>query len=266
MLGQAIYPSYFFTRVNASLTQLYSMGKNTFLFYHSILLGFVFVQLSLNTSTAQIKPLDLPDGWEVWYDKVPVSGGFRVGLIDDYMDTPLDKPFFHVQIPEHEEKLLCVLVSSRDGRYKAELTYDISGLSEGRYAFEWPTLYFNKLKQFTAQDLTILCSVGNSCDQDAAYYAYASWNDSTQSDTLFLLVNSDRPPRVVVEDEGGSEKSKAIDCERINVRAGIAYNCLCKIPKNLVRPASQLFVVKRVRRLGRTSFIRYPLPLKPPKP
>ncbi len=219
--------------------------------------GFLLFSVDLS---AQILPFNTKSkDWEVWYQKVPVSGGIKVGVIDEFSTDQIDPGSFFVQLPEHDEKYLCAVISSRDGRYKAELNYEIKDLPAGRYEFEWPTAHSSDLQRFTRQELTILCTVGNSCEQDPAYYLITSWKESSPSDTLYVLLNSEPPP--MITDENNSEKR--FYCERLPASNGIAYNCVCMIPKTAVTENSKWLVVQMVRKPTGRKIIRYPLPIKP---
>lgn len=93
-----------------------------------------------SVSIGQIKStVDKNSKWEVYYDRVPVSGEIRVGAITSERDSKIIPSKFYVRIPEHKENNLSVEVSSRDGRYEANLPYDIKRLKPNSYEFELPT-------------------------------------------------------------------------------------------------------------------------------
>lgn len=233
---------------------------DSILFQFSLLSVVLILLFSLSVG-AQIKPISLPDKWEVWHDNIPVSGEIRVGVIDDYTTQLIDDKFFYVQLPTHEEKRLCVTMSSKDGRYRGELSFDIKDLPAGKYEFEWPTSYESKLKKLTAREVTLLCGLANSCEEDPSSFTYASWHEETTSDSLFIFLHSERTPTIEIQNESGGLAS-TWPCHKLKGR-GVAFNCICAVPKKAVAPNLKAMVLVKRRRLGTLTQKRYPLPLKP---
>jgi len=214
-----------------------------------------------NQAYSQIMPEKSAKDWEVWYDKVPVSGEIRVGLMEDFTGGDLQPKTIYVLIPDKSKKYLCVEISSRDGRYKANREFKIEKLKIGSNQLIWPTNHTNELQNFNKQDLTILCSIGETCDDNPDYYTLASWSKGFDSDTFHILLNSEKPPTISIKNMI-TKNNVDIECEKLELSPMITFNCKCDIPKNLITQNSEMKIVKRVRKINRITYKRYPLPIK----
>ena len=45
-----------------------------------------------NKIISQITPIILKENWEVWYDKIPVSGNLMVGIMNQHSNDLIGKP------------------------------------------------------------------------------------------------------------------------------------------------------------------------------
>lgn len=229
------------------------------------LLSLVFIVTVIFIAQSQeISPINLSDDWEVWYDKVPVSGDIRVGLMAVPDNSSIDPSYFYVNLPEHKEQQLCCEVSSRDGRYEANLIYNIKDLEPGYHRFKIPTKHKKALNKYAASDISILTSIGDDCKDSKNYYAVASWNQLdalTTTDTVFLLLNSDRRTFIIVENKELSKDEEYL-CKKNRSTSSVAYNCVCKIPARQLKEETQLYILQKSRGLGRGSIRSYPLTIK----
>lgn len=228
-----------------------------------ILFSFLFlIIISLTSYSQEVSPINLSDDWEVWYDRVPVSGEIRVGLMSTTKDLNINPSYFYINLPKHKEKRLCCEISSRDGRYEANLIYDIEDLKSGYYKFKLPTKHKNELKDYNSNDITILASIGDDCEKDRNYYTIASWNDViSASDTIYIFLNSEKRTSIVVDNEKLSIEDEH-PCKKIEKTSSIAYNCVCGIPAKQLSEETQLHIKQRVRRLRKISYNSYPLKIK----
>jgi len=209
-------------------------------------------------------PINLSNDWEVWYDKVPVSGEIRVGIMVVNTDESISPSSFYVILPTHEEKYLFCEISSRDGRYEASLTYDISKLKIGCHKFEFPTQHKEELKQYSANDITILTSIGNNPDSDTSYFTSASWVFvNSIPENIVILLNSERRTTIVVEDRK-TKTNQEFSCEKIQAEASISYNSKCIIPSKVIDANSDVFIKQRVRRMNKITYNSYPITFKLP--
>ena len=227
----------------------------------SVLLIF-FVSLNVY---GQVSPEESKDDWEVWIDKIPISGEIRVGVLEDFENQNLSPSSFYVLIPEKKSKMLCVEICSKDGRYKANREYKIDKLKLGSNNLIWPTKLKPELKNYKKRDLSILSSISESCEDDPEYYTLSSWSDNFDSDTSFsLLLKSEVPPSInITNKKEGIQKN--IKCEKLELPPMITFDCKCDIPKNLLKNGSQITIKKRVRKINRVSYKRYSFPIKLPE-
>lgn len=212
-------------------------------------------------ATQVIKPKTLNQGWEIWFDKIPVSGDLRVGLMNDFSAQKLLNPStFYCTIPAVHPSNLCVEISSQNGRYEAELEYDISKLPAGEHQFQLPTSYAEKLKSFTPKDIAILVRGSNVCGDKSGAFYYARWSMTPKSDTLFALLNSENPTIIKIEESSGNIKE--IQCDKLTDPSAVAYNCICKIPIKAIQKAKDITIIHRVRRGPVTKIIPYAFEIK----
>ena len=212
--------------------------------------------------TAQVvKPRLLDQGWEVWYDKIPVSGDLRVGLMNDFSDQKLlDPSTFYCTIPAVHPSNLCVEISSQNGRYEAVLAYDISKLPAGEHQFQLPTSYGNKLKAFASKDIAILLRGSQKCGDNSGEYYYGRWSQTPKSDTLYVLLNTENPTFIKYDDKDGI--SKEVKCYQLEVPNAVAFNCMCKVPIKSIQKAKNINILHRVRKSGVTKIIPYDFEIK----
>lgn len=229
--------------------------------YSFVLLFIVFISTSFGQEN---HPINLSDNWEVWFDKVPVSGEIRVGIMTSNEEVKINPTYFYVMIPKHAEKFLFCEISSRDGRYEASVSYDISNLKPGSHKFILPTQHINELKNYHSKDITILTSIGDKLSGDPTYFTSASWEPiNSYPANIYILLNSEKKTSIVVENKKLNTQNE-YPCEKIVTDSSIAYNCLCKIPTNVLDASSELFIKQRVRRMRKISYNSYPITFKLP--
>ncbi|MBK7806936.1 MAG: hypothetical protein IPJ51_11605 [Saprospiraceae bacterium] len=232
--------------------------------YKNVLFSILLISL-IDNLYAQIKeplnPLKPKPNWEVWYDKVPVSGDIRVGLMNEFSNSKINPSNFHVEIPTQKASKLCVEISSKDGRYEASLEYDISNMSPGNQVFNLPSSYQEKLSKFEKKDIAILSKAAQSCSSEDYNIYVSSWsNTNAQQDSIYLLVNSENITKFSITNLNGS--TEELDCKKLKTNSHIAFNCLCSIPKKYISKSSTFALVQRVK-VGSTRKVNsYPVPIK----
>lgn len=234
-----------------------------FIFYLVVLniLTFFITNHTFGQTLNPIRPVSKPPKWEVWYDKVPVSGDIRVGLMNEYTNGPVSPGSFYVVLPTKKETKLCVEISSWDGRYEASLEYDISGVPPGVQMFELPTAYKDKLNKFQKKNLAVLARGATTCTSEKYNIYPASWSENSQkSDTLYLLVNSENPTKIGFTDKQGVNQE--IECKKISNPSAIAFNCICALPKKNILNAETCAIVQRVKKGSIRKVNTYPVPIK----
>ena len=223
---------------------------------YSIFLTFSFPSL------AQIRPDKEVENsnWEVYQEKIPVSGGVRVGLMLEEEEDEINPSTFFVKIPNTNIKNLCVELSSKDGRYSAKLNYDISSASEGLQQFYLPTKFYDQLSGYTSSELVILASLADTCTEKPEAYLISGWKSPDIISTFVLYINSTIESTLVVRLQNGTEEE--IPFTEVSSPT-IAFNKKSTISKDLLdnESAAMLYIKQRVRKMGRVKFNSYEVPL-----
>ena len=242
-----------------------------------VLMFFIVVQFSFAQETKNeiIKPNEstVEKDWEIWQEKVPISGNVRVGLmIDQSNEKHVNPEHFYAVIPEYEvkddspkTKNLCVELSSRDGRYSAKIDYTINltfidddnpkhlGVEE----FELPTKYIKELSKFTTNEVVILASLSDDCTRAPETYVLAGWFEINPSFTSFsVYLNSIMPARVQLG------QSNIVQCQPLKPPT-VAYSKKCTIRAvESLQDNSVININQRRKRGTSTKNVTYKMPLR----
>ena len=211
---------------------------------------------------AQIKPNKTvleKSNWEVWQDKIPVSGGVRVGLMFEDKVGNFNSSQFFVMVPKTEIKNLCIELSSKDGRYSAKLNYNLKDVEEGLQQFYLPTKYKNELSRYRSDEVVILASLNMICKQKPDSYLISGWNYPKKATSAIVYINSQIPTTLVVNTK--RKEDNELQCTELESPT-IAFNKKCVIPLSILNFDSLLFIKQRIRRMGRVKFNSYQIPLK----
>ena len=202
----------------------------------------------------------LENEWEQWQDKVPVSGSVSVGLMLDQANDAFDPSSFYIVIPDTETTNICVELSSKDGRYSANINYDISDLESGIQQFILPTKYKSELAAYSADEVVILATLSASCDGKPDTYLVSGWLQMSSLKRISVYVNSIVPTTLVVVNN--DESAVSFSCETLELPK-VAYNKKCTIPLEVYNTATSLVIKERVRRGIRVNFNESEMPVKP---
>lgn len=229
-------------------------NKFDYLLPFTIVLLFAFNSYAQKNKT--LLPIDEPDKWEVWYDKIPVSGEIRVGLLYDFNELKIDNESFFVDLPESNHNILSVQLNSIDGRYTGQLDFNIQDLDAGFYEINWPSTYSKELKKYARNELSILCKLSTNSETETSNYAISSWNKNN-IDTVYVLLNVDKRVHIVIKDKERNTTEK-ITCQDLDELVTVTYNCICKIPVDKIPQNADVLIRQRVRKPGRVSYNEYP--------
>ncbi len=170
-----------------------------------------------------------------WQERVPVSGGIRVGVVVwqpgrfNPRELALKLPPKSSTLPELSQlpERLCVEISSRDGRYTALLEYRIANEPAGQIRALVDAQDLDKLNTAAAEDVAILASLSNDCrTQSAAVYLVASWGPAKPGEPIAVLLNSRVPTTIV----GAGAPVRCTELDGVTT----AYNLRCDLPPHLV--------------------------------
>jgi hypothetical protein len=184
-------------------------------------------------SMAQSDPMlhpnmrDMKNPWERFTEGTLVSGNTKVGAVPLEDNQKISPTQFYVRLPEHSFAFLNVDVSSRDGKYEAKLIYDVKG-KKGTYGLDLPTLYLEKLSNYTTNDLTILARISNRDNTENFYYVLSSWNKQSldAEDIVVYLLSDDQTYLQLKNNHRPIEK---FGCETIEGPSSRAYNTKCVV-------------------------------------
>ena len=226
----------------------------------SLLIILLFSPLLVFT---QIPPQEIKNDkdWETWYKDIPVSGEIRVGLMASLDSEEKLHPSFFVQIPKNNESILCVTISSDDGRYTGNLTYDISDLDPGMHEFSWPTKFIKDLREFSTENISILSKLGSSCKDKEVQYVLSSWAKLDSKENVWIFLNSEQTAMIHIRNKISKELLK-FKCNKLENQRNVAFNCSCKVPISEICKDCETAVVQRIRRGPHVIFNRYPMPIK----
>lgn len=214
--------------------------------------------------------------WEYWQDKIPVSGGVRVGLMFYEGHKTLGEVDFtyYVLVPKiNKSKTICLEFSSKDGRYSAKRIEKIipeNKVGHHYYWFSLPTEFRKQLKEYSTKHVVILASLKSDCNNTAESYLISrwgaveqnNWSDPNKSplkrklDTLRVVayVNSQIP---IIAKASKLEKS----CKELQPPT-IAYNKECVMLRDSVNLSKEIVLTQRIRRMGRIKENKYKFLLK----
>lgn len=211
---------------------------------------------------AQIKPNKsaLDKDWEIWQEKVPISGNVRVGFMLE--STKKDPEYFYASIPENVSipTNLCIEISSKDGRYSAKIDYPITESNLGKNIWLYlPTEHKNDLTKYKTDELIILGALTNDCKKPNIYVV-CSWDNPEANNTksVHFYANSATNSTLFIKKRDSSEVSYS--CEVLN-EPTVAYNRKCTIPRESIKDLASIFLRNKTKRGPRKIIVDYRLPL-----
>ena len=216
--------------------------------------------LSLAATTAaqnlpRLQPTiaSLKAGWERFQGNVPLAGGKLVGVMS-VSGSRVDVGTLTVFLPSSRESMLCLELSSQDGRYSARLEYRLTGTRTGAVSLDVPTQYRRELARYEPRRLAILASLNSSCTEAPKAYLAAQWNEAPTASAVVVFLNSRVPSRI----RGGVDGKLAFDCVPVD-GVTTAYDLACEIPWSALTGAPS-FVVE-MRRGGAVTRLALPVRL-----
>jgi hypothetical protein len=123
----------------------------------------------------------------------------------------------------------CVIVRSRDGRYRAANTYELPEEAKGTFVkLPFPTRYSDVLRLLLDGDVAALGTSGNCKDGKTNLVLPVSWGEPQKEDisALLLFVNGGRK-RVMAETVGTDAAQGR--CKRINKDHVEVFDTVCSL-------------------------------------
>lgn len=136
--------------------------------------------------------------------EVDVSGGVRAGVMTGALDPALKRRqlLVHLSRPIAAETI-CVELSSRDGRYAAQLSVDGPVAEPGWYVVPFETTHAREITGREGVYLAALATVRESCDAEVAEILLAGWDEPVDRRRFTVIVNSGRLDSVLKLDTNG---------------------------------------------------------------
>jgi hypothetical protein len=195
---------------------------------------------------------------ERWVQRVPVSGSVVPGvLLGDPAERVMPEAI-SVPLPAGHEPVLCVTVTSKDGRYHAQATFRVPRTATGATTLQGPREFRSRLRRYPAGHLAIKAEFAARCNDRTTAQVPARWGAVFQQTDVFLLVNSRYYTEVLWTGEDG--RSRTVVCPEVDADHAVAYNRECRLPRAELPDSVSLLV--RSRREGSyqntTLTLRYP--------
>ena len=224
----------------------------------SITKGYFFILLifSVNIQAQEVdmQYLKTHPNWEKWHEKIPVSGGTRVGLMAMEDTTGKIPKKFFVDLPKNIDGKICVEISSRDGRYSAKAQYFKS--KESLSEFPFPTKFYDQLKNYKINEVVLLASIGQGCENsEPVHYLVSSWTRTENPDNIVFYINSSLPSGITCENEGIQKI-----CEETPAPS-VAYTKKCMINAKELSGEYDFKIMQREESMGEISMNYYDFPV-----
>jgi len=146
-----------------------------------------------------------------------VSGGVRAGLFARTNSIKVRVSELRIHLPANPPKSVCVSVSTRDGAYKADAQYDVSGRGPGTYLLDFPTSYHETLEKKGVDEIAVLARLADNCDEpQRSQYAVISWGEVASMREVVVQLNTglDRTWVSLRHGRDGAEKQR-IACSKV---------------------------------------------------
>jgi hypothetical protein len=171
-----------------------------------------------------------PDGFtERFSGNTQVSGQFLTGLALDGGTTAIDLSTIRLVYPADDAGMVCVRLTSDDGRYWAANLYKGTEQYSAPPVIPLPTSYDAQLREYGAEGLLLLASRSDSCTETSGKLLLPAIFGDRQADApLVAFVNvSQGRPSAWIERDGARIGDGS--CERPTDQAKVTYSHLCRI-------------------------------------
>jgi hypothetical protein len=181
-------------------------------------------------SGQQTKEIAPSSSWEQWLEKVPVGGDVIVGVMPAGGRGQVGITALVAQLPANAQGMLCVEVTSMDGRYLARHRYQVSApASAVSQPLRFPTRFADRLRAYPSQELAVLARLASNCDGSSGAFVPTALGGIGESDTVSVFLNSRLPTDVILG--AGARVELEIRC--VDLRGPTtAFNLRCDIPKS----------------------------------
>lgn len=195
---------------------------------------------------------------EDYSNEVAVSGEVRVGVVWGSTSGPTETAplSLHVRLPERGPRRLCVRLTSRDGRYRAEGSVLLTDDQKGDTVVALPTRYGDHLsKKRDETYLAPMVTLGDDehCRGKVQAILAAHWGDSDPGGKITVLVNSGGLATSLSYSAPQGRGRK--ECQALKGTQLLAFDTACELE---MVPGMQDLVIERHEF---SDVLRVPLPL-----
>lgn len=227
--------------------------------------SFICILFALNSFSViaqqpQIVPFDTGSRKEILYDKTPVSGEIKVGLMYVTTEDIVVPNYFYAKMPHKniEGKKLCTIISSNDGLYKGEVIHTLRKEFEGKtMTFQWESVYMDKLKKYHRNEFAILSGIATDCNKPIETFVIVDWT-AKHSNEFAFIINSDKKPRISVKK---ATEQKIFECEKIEGTQNVTFNYRCQLSLADIEMASSIYVQQKIKKLSAFTITEYAFPV-----
>lgn len=210
---------------------------------YNILLCFGFWALSATSASAQqddaaLELANEPGFTERFAGNTQVSGQFLSGLAYASSLTEMDLSQLRLSYSRSSDvtpSLVCVRITSDDGRYWASNLYRAKGSFNSAPRVPIPTLYEEQLKAYDASSLLVLATFSDNCNEGSGKtYVPGLLGDNNKGSELVAYVNvSQSKVSATLSDSDGNVVQK-VKCKKPESGSKVTFSHLCRIPANAI--------------------------------
>jgi len=182
---------------------------------------FITLNILLSSALAEtdITPYTIKENYS---ENIQVTGDFLVGI---QTGTDQERKSIHVFLPDKPKGILCITLSSIDGKYKARIEKTINESLPNPVPIPYESKYKEIIDKYPNNEIAVLSTLGTSCDNDAnAKQLISAW-DATSRNLLLLIRSSARKDIAYITSQNLSAvKSK---CRKFRKSYNVTYDKYC---------------------------------------
>ncbi|MEP1385642.1 MAG: hypothetical protein ABJK64_17820 [Paraglaciecola sp.] len=198
------------------------------------LLFFCFMPIA----KADTLSISKPNVTESFSTTVKVSGNFYLGMV---YNTNEKVEQLSVLLPDDSTGMLCISISSIDGKYKANLSHQLVKPVSGLTQLSFKSEYEDELKTYRSNQLAVLSTISKSCDDTNRRNIISSWNPDIANKNVLLLIRSDA--RMDVVHFPNSETK--IKCKKFRDEIKVTYDKYCELAGVDITKIGQLSIHRK---------------------
>ena len=194
--------------------------------------------------SAETIQLDKLQFRESFAENVNISGSVRAGVMYRSNLPNATPDSLYIDIGSKSNQILCARILSVDGKYGADIDYQLTGNRSGFTQFQLPTIMHDVVTSYTPNQLAVLAEIKPRCKSRKGHIVPASWGKPLVTSGIvkvFLNSGANNTFLKLYKHGGGSKK---LSCNPIEAERNTAYDTECSI-KNV-----------EIYDLGKTKIIR----------